>query len=308
MPHSKAMKRRAALVVLLAPPALLALIVALAATAPIEQAQGAFPGDNGRIAFSANLSGRGEYSIYSRGRGGGIKRLTRSNCFSPSYSPDGRKIVFTRSGGGRPSGIWVMRADGSHERHVIGPRKGGGQPSFSPSGKKIVFQRNNYVWKMSLRGVDRQRLARGYNPTFSPDGRRIAFITAQSDLAVMRPSGSGIETLAVTDGSESDPDFSPNGRRIVFERDPTGAVKAEIYSIRADGTGLKRLTDNFVSDLDPVFSPSGGWIAFVSDRRPQRLRGAYEIFRKRPDGSSLERLTRSPARVQINDPTWGVRP
>jgi Tol biopolymer transport system component len=52
---------------------------------------------------------------------------------SPSWSPDGQQIAFSKS-----CTIWVMNADGS-DAHAV---TGGGcdaQPAWSPDGSKIVF-------------------------------------------------------------------------------------------------------------------------------------------------------------------------
>jgi TolB protein len=283
---------------------LAAAALALAALTPAP-ASAAFPGRNGKIAFSGNLSGLGEYSIYAmRGRGGGTERLTERNGWEPSYSADGRKIVFTRFNQGQYD-IWKMRADGSHLRRVTRTRKDEVDPAFSPGGRKLVFQRGGYVWTMSVNiGGDERKLGRGFSPRFSPDGRRIVFITRLLDLAVMRPSGSDVERLTETNAYETAPDFSPNGRRIVFERTPGRIRNDDLYSIRVDGTGLKRLTHTpGTRDVDPVFSPNGAWIAFASDRN--RSPKAYDIYRMRTDGSGLKRLTTTPDSVEAH-PTWGV--
>lgn len=43
-------------------------------------------------------------------------------------------------------------------------------------------------------------------------------------------------------------------------------------------------------DYDPAWSPDGDWIAFTSERN-----GSADLYRVKPDGTGLERLTDSPA-------------
>ena len=42
--------------------------------------------------------------------------------------------------------------------------------------------------------------------------------------------------------------------------------------------------------VTPAWSPDGEWIAFASNHE-----GSYDVYRIRPDGSELTRITNSPA-------------
>jgi len=68
---------------------------------PVEPAHAAFPGQNGRIAFTSNRDGNSE--IYTMNPDGSDqKRLTFNSSSGldsdgdPTLSPDGKKIAFTR--------------------------------------------------------------------------------------------------------------------------------------------------------------------------------------------------------------------
>jgi Tol biopolymer transport system component len=91
----------------------------------------------------------------------------------------------------------------------------------------------------------------------------------------------------VTHGSRiwADPDPSPDGRRVVFYSlvDPEG----HLYVTNADGSGpLREVTGDSAVDRLPRWSPDGKWIATFSDRS-----GPLQIWKIRPDGSGLTRLT-----------------
>lgn len=54
-----------------------------------------------------------------------MRRLTHTESGQQSWSPNGTKIAFVRVG----SGIWTMRADGSHKRELI---EGAYAPAWQP--------------------------------------------------------------------------------------------------------------------------------------------------------------------------------
>jgi len=63
-----------------------------------------------------------------------------------------------------------------------------------------------------------------------------------------------------------------------------------LFVANADGTGERPLLATPDLDYDPVWSRDNAWIAFTSERN-----GSADLYRVRPDGSDLERLTDSPA-------------
>src|SRR5215212_467671 len=70
---------------------------AAAVLAVSRQAEATFPGKNGKIAYVAFRYTNGTAEIYTINPGGGGKtQITHNNKaeFSPSYSPNGKKIVF----------------------------------------------------------------------------------------------------------------------------------------------------------------------------------------------------------------------
>ena len=92
-----------------------------------------------RIVFVSKVYGPSGFSTSSistiRLDGSHRHRLTAKSSASlnsPEVSPDGRRIVF-----GRGTGIYVMRADGTHQRRLAD----GSEPVFSPNGKRIAFSR-----------------------------------------------------------------------------------------------------------------------------------------------------------------------
>ena len=127
---------------------------------------------------------------------------------------------------------------------------------------------------------------------YSRDGRRIAFTSIRTrsnqDVYVMNADGSGVRRITTHPAPDLQPTWSPDGRRIAYVSLRSGNFK--VYVANADGTRHRLLTrtPRWVSDSSPAWSPDGGWIAFSSSRLKD---GNPEIFKMRPDGSSVTRLT-----------------
>ena len=69
--------------------------------------------------------------------GSGLKRLTNTKpdveMFSASYSPDGRSIVFSRTGKRGLPDLWVMRADGTKVRQLTRTARWDSAPDWGPA-------------------------------------------------------------------------------------------------------------------------------------------------------------------------------
>lgn len=68
----------------------------------------------------------------------------------------------------------------------------------------------------------------------------------------------------------------------------------DVFIANADGSEAKPLASHPDLDYNASFSPDGQWIIFTSHRD-----GNADLYRIRPDGSDLQRLTDHPAFKEI---------
>ena len=113
---------------------------------------------------------------------GSRRRIGSLLVGAATYSPDGKRILFTAGGWRKPGSLWVAASDGSNARQLL-ELKGLAisSPSWSPDGRGIVFGELNRAtddvtaWAIDADGKGLRRLcpdwAEGHQPAgWTPDG------------------------------------------------------------------------------------------------------------------------------------------
>jgi Tol biopolymer transport system component len=241
--------------------------------------------------------------------GSGRTRITNNpnaTDSSPSYSPDGQQIVFSRTlGRGRGEGhIYVMSADGSEVARLT--EDPSGHPEFSPDGKRIAFSGGGDapgIYAMDVDGTDVIQLTdrrHATQPTWSPNAKRIAFLRG-ADIHVIDADGRDDRNL--TKGSDFDdllassPAYFPDGPRIAFLAIRKGADTRVVWMMGADGSDPAPFPHRPRTGLDfspPSFSPDGSRIAYIG--------GRDEIHIMNADGTNQHRLPGG--HINDGEPAW----
>ena len=268
-------------------------VLAIAGAGALSQpAEAAFPGVNGKIAFTSDRDGNEE--IYVMNADGSAKTNLSNNAArddGPAWSARGDKIAFVSLRDGVTQ-IYVMNADGSGQTNVSNLTGSDHGPSWSPSGSQIAFAHldpgQEEVYVVNADGTGHTNLtndpAQDLNPAWSPDGSKVAFNSDRDgniEIYVMDADGSAPTRLTNDPGIDQSPAWSPDGSQIAFER--TDGV----YVMNAAGSGKALRKDGF----DPAWSPDGSLIAVT--RTPG---GNFDIYTMdSSDGSGQTRLTTNAA-------------
>jgi Tol biopolymer transport system component len=88
--------------------------------------------------------------------GGTPRQLTSTGGFSPSWSPHGTKLVFSRWVRAGHVDVYLIGEDGRGLRRLT--YRGGRSPSWSPDGKWIAFIRDNDLYVVRAKGRGLRRL------------------------------------------------------------------------------------------------------------------------------------------------------
>ena len=277
--------------------AVLGVAVVLGAVGGTDRGEAAFPGANGKIAFSSNRDGTFNLEIYTiEPDGSEPTRLTTQSGSdaAPAWSADGTKLAFESSRDGNVE-VYTMNANGSAQTNVTQHTATDGLPVWSPDGTRLAFHTsrdfNFEIYSIGADGTNPVRLtnnpASEFGPAWSPNGTRIAFVTLRHGAhEIYAINNDGTNETRLTDNPAADdvPSWSPDGARIAFASNRDG--NNEIYVMNADGTGQTRLTTNAADDFQPAWSPDGTKIVFESTRDGNR-----ELYVMNADGTSVVRLT-----------------
>jgi Tol biopolymer transport system component len=285
----------------------------------------AYSPDGTKIAFT-RVTDAGRVVYLMNADGTDAQRITpldgelREGYESPSFSPDGKRLVVA----GDVGGIFVIGTDGTGLKALVDDDAyEDREPTFSPDGTKIAWLRTTSgstpqddgteavtsektdLWIMDADGSDQKRLAASAGPdqvgppAFSPDGKKIAYVVENTDatdldrhLWVINADGTGAKALTSgPDDSDWDPSFSPDQSKIVFAG-IRGTEILEVYAMDADGTDPVQLTTRGTYSEDPSYSPDGKRILFTSQRS-----GSREVWVMNADGTDQRQLTTFTPRV-----------
>ena len=125
------------------------------------------------------------------------------------------------------------------------------------------------------------------SPAWSPDGRRLAYVSFESQKAVVwvQDLSTGERRMVANfRGSNSAPAWSPDGRQLAVALSRDGLT--QLFTLPVSGGTPQRLTTSDSIDTEPVYSPDGRRIYFVSDRG-----GGPQIYRVDAGGGAVERVT-----------------
>ena len=232
------------------------------------------------ILFTADPTGLGNDQIFRiTVSGKGLKQITRGNYPSeaPAFSPNGKRIVFTRLG----VGIFSMNLDGTG-LHRLTSNGRDSSPAWSPDGKQIVFLRpsvsawNVYVMSSSGAGQRRLRLAPSAGrPSWTNRG---LVIPTNGDLARIDPRsgrvqklfGAQIDATGGMDTTAVSPDLSTLtyvGPRppIPGDKGCGEGVPCAVFALYIENLREHKAPRLLARDTGPAtFSPDGKSLAYVA--------------------------------------------
>ena len=231
---------------------------------------GSFDASGRRFVFGAVEAGKAALSV-RESNGSHVRDYAVpevDEIFDPSFSPDGREVVFSAQTGGRTD-LFVFDLEGRRLRRLTNDAYADLQPSWSPDGRSIVFSTDRFSTNLATLAAGNYR------------------------LAVMAPDGSGIRELpSFADGKNIDPNWSSDGASVFFVSDRNGI--SNLYRLDVATGQTTQLTDlltgvSGITSLSPSLSVGRNRLVYsVYEKGQNRI---YAIEGARMAGTPLADAT-----------------
>jgi Tol biopolymer transport system component len=233
--------------------------------------------------------------------GMGTPGPTGDDLRTPSWSPGGRQVVYSRFAVKVPiEPVKLWSRNPKYDLYATAFL-----PNYDPSGEHLAVTNIVSPGTSSLFIVDEGQQPRPIltrrelilAPSWSPDGKQIAVGIGKfpgfggtpegaanrvAQVGIVNADGSGLHLVTSGANSNAFPSFAPDGKHIVYRTEGPDGEGLRIVNL--EDSSVKVLTDGY--DNFPVWSPRGDLIAFM-----RLVDGNFEILTIHPDATGLKQLT-----------------
>ncbi|HSE65333.1 MAG TPA: hypothetical protein VLB12_00005, partial [Gemmatimonadales bacterium] len=214
----------------------------------------------------------------------------------PSFSPDGRRVVFRGERNGR-TGLWLLDLDSRVPRQLTqlqDPTSYEGAAAWSPDGRVIAFVRvwpdfaarrmrsalllldvsSGTIRELSITGIPNPDIS---DPVWVRGGKQIAFVARNARSVrggrvwIVAASGGQASSVTADSVQALAPTFSADGRRMAyFAPDSTGRMQVWVQEIGGDTAAGSPIQVTNHTDVTPTrvrWVPDGSALLYSADGR-----------------------------------------
>ena len=228
--------------------------------------------DNKHLLYPRELSYSNLWLVSYADKGGTkavkTKQLTTgtSSFFSPSISPDGKKIAFS-IGGPSESNIFVMPIEGGQIQQLTFLNSDNYVPVWSPDGKEIAFGSNQTgalkVWKVNASGgtplvFNKSELSQTFRLIWAPGSQILYERPGIRNYHFLNPNTEEEKPLVKNDSLfwMSRPRYSPDGKKVAVHWSRSSASGLWVISLEDSSQVLLHTGSHYAV----AWSSDGNWV------------------------------------------------
>lgn len=250
--------------------------------------------DGKRLAFLSDKDGT--TNIFVKNLENGVKsptlqRSDRTQVLDLTYSPDGKRLLFTDIKG---ADCQVCRTD-AHEGYaceILTVKQVDYSPIYCDNEEEILFARQQdktfNIYRYNTQNHNMTVHSTGTNPCPIPGEKAYVCcrLNEKGKNEIWKVSmETGEDICLVTDPKRnfSTPVVSPDGKWIAFVGESLTRYankqipNTDIFVCRTNGETMVQLTDHVANDLSPAWSPDGKHLYFISQRG--NAKGTANVWR-----------------------------
>ncbi|AVC44878.1 translocation protein TolB [Francisella tularensis subsp. novicida] len=245
-----------------------------------------------------------------------VLRQTDNPIATPSWSNDGRYIVYSSYSGGS-MGVYTLEIATGKVTRITNYKGINSSPSFSPDGKEIALalskgysdQTNIYIMNLATKALKRITI-NGINtaPKFSPNGQSIVFTSDREGrpniyVALVNSKYPQSSILSTKIHQAYEPNYTPDGKNIVFMNQSSRTSGTQIADFNLANGSVTNIT-NGKADSSPTVSPYGDMVAYISTN----TRGYSSLDMVSLDGDNHFNIeTADNGNILIQSPSWSPK-
>ncbi len=243
----------------------------------------------------------------TRPMGRGLRQVTNmpGSAMSPSWSPDGRYVVFSHMDDSTHAlGIWDRTTNKTSRIKFPGNTVIG--PCFLPDNRVAVsLSTGNYPDIFLLnRQFQRERPleqspAINVSPSFDATGTKMAFTSSRlggPQVFVKDLSSGNVRRVSMEGSYNSEPCISPDGTLVAYTKQTASGFRIFVHDLLTDQE--RQVSFGPGSDEQPAFAPDSYFIAFTSTRS-----GTAQIYLTTRHGVEPKHLPTGGGNAEF--PRWG---